>query len=139
MRGKTRRCEEKYLSLKCYCIRVSNMMSTYAYACFGGVPTPMRVASLVRTDFESFLQECYEQHLENQVEDASTAKEKGYDNDGDLIVCWLSSKRKVTIQDFKGKTLVKVGELEAELVEINANSENLQCSYNELVEYKLIL
>ncbi|TYK00078.1 RNA polymerase II transcriptional coactivator KELP [Cucumis melo var. makuwa] len=64
---------------------------------------------------------------------------KGYDDDGDLIVCWLSSKRKVTIQDFKGKTLVKVGELETELVEINANNAKLQCSYNELVEYKLIL
>uniref|UniRef100_A0A9I9EHE7 Uncharacterized protein n=1 Tax=Cucumis melo TaxID=3656 RepID=A0A9I9EHE7_CUCME len=64
----------------------------------------------------------------------------------------LSSKRKVTILDFKGKTLrlqirqnscqffmVKVGELETELVEINANNAKLQCSYNELVEYKLIL
>ena len=34
---------------------------------------------------------------------------------------------------------VKVGELETELVEINANNAKLQCSYNELVEYKLIL
>lgn len=34
---------------------------------------------------------------------------------------------------------VKLGELEAELIEINANSEKLQRSYNELVEYKLVL
>ncbi|PIN12095.1 Vacuolar H+-ATPase V0 sector, subunit a [Handroanthus impetiginosus] len=34
---------------------------------------------------------------------------------------------------------VKLGDLEAELVEINANSEKLQRSYNELVEYKLVL
>ena len=34
---------------------------------------------------------------------------------------------------------VKVGELETELVELNANNAKLQCSYNELVEYKLIL
>ncbi|KAL3539012.1 hypothetical protein ACH5RR_002378 [Cinchona calisaya] len=34
---------------------------------------------------------------------------------------------------------IKLGELEAELVEINANSEKLQRSYNELVEYKLVL
>ncbi|TYK05699.1 40S ribosomal protein S20-2 [Cucumis melo var. makuwa] len=34
---------------------------------------------------------------------------------------------------------VKVGELETELVEINANNAKLRCSYNELVEYKLIL
>ncbi|KAG9441792.1 hypothetical protein H6P81_017646 [Aristolochia fimbriata] len=34
---------------------------------------------------------------------------------------------------------IKLGELEAELVEINANSEKLQRTYNELMEYKLVL
>ncbi|XP_050366507.1 V-type proton ATPase subunit a3 [Argentina anserina] len=34
---------------------------------------------------------------------------------------------------------VKLGELEAELIEINANGDKLQRSYNELVEYKLVL
>ncbi|KAJ6707925.1 VACUOLAR PROTON ATPASES [Salix viminalis] len=34
---------------------------------------------------------------------------------------------------------VKLGELEAELVEMNTNNEKLQHSYNELVEYKLVL
>ncbi|GLT30626.1 hypothetical protein SLA2020_054180 [Shorea laevis] len=34
---------------------------------------------------------------------------------------------------------IKLGELEAELTEMNANGEKLQRSYNELVEYKLIL
>lgn len=34
---------------------------------------------------------------------------------------------------------IRLGELEAELVEINANSEKLQRSYNELAEYKLVL
>ncbi|KAI8004338.1 V-type proton ATPase subunit a3 [Camellia lanceoleosa] len=34
---------------------------------------------------------------------------------------------------------VKLGELEAELMEMNANSEKLQCAYNELLEYKLVL
>ncbi|XP_062176577.1 V-type proton ATPase subunit a3 [Alnus glutinosa] len=34
---------------------------------------------------------------------------------------------------------VKLGELEAELIEINANGEKLQRTYNELVEYKLVL
>lgn len=32
-----------------------------------------------------------------------------------------------------------LGDLEAELIEINANSEKLQRGYNELVEYKLVL
>ncbi|KAL0454145.1 UNVERIFIED_CONTAM: V-type proton ATPase subunit a3 [Sesamum latifolium] len=34
---------------------------------------------------------------------------------------------------------VKLGDLDAELVEINANGEKLQHSYNELMEYKLVL
>ncbi|KAK4424116.1 V-type proton ATPase subunit a3 [Sesamum alatum] len=34
---------------------------------------------------------------------------------------------------------VKLGDLDAELVEINANDEKLQHSYNELMEYKLVL
>lgn len=34
---------------------------------------------------------------------------------------------------------VKLGELEAELLEMNANSEKLEHSYNELIEYKLVL
>uniref|UniRef100_A0A1D1Y150 V-type proton ATPase subunit a n=1 Tax=Anthurium amnicola TaxID=1678845 RepID=A0A1D1Y150_9ARAE len=34
---------------------------------------------------------------------------------------------------------MKLGELEAELIEVNANSEKLQRTYNELLEYKLVL
>lgn len=34
---------------------------------------------------------------------------------------------------------VKLGELEAELIELNGNGEKLQRTYNELVEYKLVL
>ncbi|XP_059636860.1 V-type proton ATPase subunit a3-like [Cornus florida] len=34
---------------------------------------------------------------------------------------------------------VKLGELEAELIEMNANSGKLQHAYNELLEYKLVL
>jgi V-type H+-transporting ATPase subunit a len=34
---------------------------------------------------------------------------------------------------------IKLGELEAELVETNANQDKLQRSYNELVEYQLVL
>ena len=36
-------------------------------------------------------------------------------------------------------TQIKLGELEAELIEMNANSEKLQRAYNELLEYKLVL
>lgn len=66
--------------------------------------------ALVRKVVESFLQERSEDQPQEEAEDASAAKEKEYDDDGDLIVCWLSSKRKVTIQDFRGKTLVSIRE-----------------------------
>ncbi|XP_010455483.1 PREDICTED: RNA polymerase II transcriptional coactivator KELP-like [Camelina sativa] len=35
---------------------------------------------------------------------------KELDDDGDLIICRLSDKRRVTIQEFKGKTLVSIRE-----------------------------
>lgn len=34
---------------------------------------------------------------------------------------------------------MKFGELEAELMEMNSNSEKLQRAHNELLEYKLVL
>ncbi|ERM96201.1 hypothetical protein AMTRI_Chr09g14680 [Amborella trichopoda] len=34
---------------------------------------------------------------------------------------------------------IKLGELEAELIEVNSNNEKLQRTYNELMEYKLVL
>ncbi|KAL0795211.1 hypothetical protein Bca101_066588 [Brassica carinata] len=34
---------------------------------------------------------------------------------------------------------VKLGELEAEISKFNANNDKLQRSYNDLVEYKLLL
>ncbi|XP_068665275.1 RNA polymerase II transcriptional coactivator KELP-like [Aristolochia californica] len=38
------------------------------------------------------------------------AVDKEYDDDGDLIICRLSNKRRITIQDFRGKTLVSIRE-----------------------------
>ncbi|XP_026425823.1 RNA polymerase II transcriptional coactivator KELP-like [Papaver somniferum] len=35
---------------------------------------------------------------------------KEYEDNGDLIICQLSSRRKVTIQEFKGKALVSIRE-----------------------------
>ncbi|KAJ8763484.1 hypothetical protein K2173_002367 [Erythroxylum novogranatense] len=49
-------------------------------------------------------------------------------------------KKSVTRTDIDKDDLeVKLGELEAELVEMNVNNEKLQRTYNELVEYKIVL
>ncbi|KAF3435764.1 hypothetical protein FNV43_RR22856 [Rhamnella rubrinervis] len=52
----------------------------------------------------------------------------------------FSPKKSTTQADVNVDDLeVKLGELEAELIEMNANGEKLLRSYNELVEYKLVL
>lgn len=81
----------------------------------------------VRTVVESYLQDqqqpepgeaenakqVEEQEEEEEEEEKNQGKRlhaKEYDDDGDLIICQLSSRRKVTIQDFRGKTLVSIRE-----------------------------
>lgn len=45
--------------------------------------------TFVRNVVESFLQERSEEQPQDQPEDVSAAKEKEYDDGGDLIVCWV--------------------------------------------------
>ncbi|XP_021754392.1 RNA polymerase II transcriptional coactivator KELP-like [Chenopodium quinoa] len=53
-----------------------------------------------------------EEEEEEEEEESNKRRSDGkeYDDDGDLIICRLSEKRRVTIQDFKGKTLVSIRE-----------------------------
>ncbi|WCJ35271.1 V-type proton ATPase 116 kDa subunit a 1 [Euphorbia peplus] len=51
-----------------------------------------------------------------------------------------TSMRSVSSNDIDLDNLeVKLGELEVELIEMNSNNEKLERTYNELVEYKLVL
>ncbi|XP_021827942.1 V-type proton ATPase subunit a3 [Prunus avium] len=50
-----------------------------------------------------------------------------------------SSKSKRLVDVNVDDLEVKLGEFEAELIEMNSNSDKLQRSYNELIEYKLVL
>lgn len=63
----------------------------------------------VRHVVNSFLEE---QKAKQEAADAddNNDNQKEFDDDGDLIVCRLSEKRRVTIQDFRGKTLVSIRE-----------------------------
>ncbi|KVH95328.1 RNA polymerase II transcriptional coactivator KELP [Cynara cardunculus var. scolymus] len=53
---------------------------------------------------------------EEEEEDSEDERKKGkkgakeYDDDGDLIICRLSNKRRVTITEFRGKGLVSIRE-----------------------------
>ncbi|KAF8410527.1 hypothetical protein HHK36_003058 [Tetracentron sinense] len=48
---------------------------------------------------------------------------------------WSMTRVDIDLDDLE----VKLGELEAELIEMNANNEKLQRAYSELLEYKLVL
>ncbi|KAL0360612.1 UNVERIFIED_CONTAM: V-type proton ATPase subunit a2 [Sesamum radiatum] len=54
---------------------------------------------------------------------------------GFLSSSWSPMGTNVNLDELE----VKLGEYEAELLEMNANTEKLQRSYNELLEYKLVL
>ncbi|CAN1779023.1 RNA polymerase II transcriptional coactivator KELP [Linum perenne] len=62
----------------------------------------------VRHVVNKFLQEAAEK--EDEKEEAEEEEGKEYDDDGDLIICRLAPKRRVTIQNFKGRKLVSIRE-----------------------------
>ncbi|XVE58089.1 hypothetical protein DITRI_Ditri04bG0142500 [Diplodiscus trichospermus] len=68
----------------------------------------------VRHVVNSFLEEQKAKQKEAEAvaddDDDDNNNNKEFDDDGDLIVCRLSEKRRVTIQEFRGKTLVSIRE-----------------------------
>ncbi|KAF3448729.1 hypothetical protein FNV43_RR09442 [Rhamnella rubrinervis] len=62
--------------------------------------------AFVKQVVESFLEE--QQQQQHEDEQADDARE--YDEEGNPIICKLSEKRKVTVQEFRGKTLVSIRE-----------------------------
>ncbi|XVF12944.1 hypothetical protein REPUB_Repub08aG0163800 [Reevesia pubescens] len=65
----------------------------------------------VRHVVNSFLEEQKsKQQQQEEADDDNNNNNQEFDDDGDLIVCRLSEKRRVTIQDFRGKTLVSIRE-----------------------------
>ncbi|CAL4974480.1 unnamed protein product [Urochloa decumbens] len=51
-----------------------------------------------------------EEEEEEEEEAEGGARKREYDDNGDLILCRLSSKRRVTLSEFKGRTLVSIRE-----------------------------
>ncbi|XP_062074599.1 RNA polymerase II transcriptional coactivator KELP [Humulus lupulus] len=70
--------------------------------------------AFVKQVVRSFLEEQQQQEEEKEeAEEEEQERQTGdgeYDDEGNLIVCKLSEKRKVTVQDFRGKTLVSIRE-----------------------------
>ncbi|PWA64552.1 DEK, C-terminal [Artemisia annua] len=74
---------------------------------------------LVRNVVQAYLEqqqqgkEDEQQEVEEEEESEGEDEKKGgkeYDDDGDLIICRLSDKRRVTLTEFKGKSLVSIRE-----------------------------
>ncbi|KAL6174867.1 hypothetical protein ACLB2K_051512 [Fragaria x ananassa] len=67
--------------------------------------------AFVKQVVESFLDEQQRKHEEAEEEEAEEGKqEREVDENGDIVICRLSQKRKVTVQEFKGKPLVSLRE-----------------------------
>ncbi|GLT47432.1 hypothetical protein SLA2020_487580 [Shorea laevis] len=72
--------------------------------------------AFVKEVVASFLDELKAKEEEEEEEEAAAddgnkgSSNQEYDDDGDLIVCKLNDKRKVMIQEFRGKTLVSIRE-----------------------------
>ncbi|XP_015896029.3 RNA polymerase II transcriptional coactivator KELP [Ziziphus jujuba] len=72
---------------------------------------------LSKKPYKAFVKKVIETFLEEQAQDQEEEEEqeandgsREYDDEGNPIICKLSEKRKVTVQDFRGKTLVSIRE-----------------------------
>ncbi|XP_004298922.1 PREDICTED: RNA polymerase II transcriptional coactivator KELP [Fragaria vesca subsp. vesca] len=67
--------------------------------------------AFVKQVVESFLDEQQRKHEEaEEAEEDEGKQEREVDENGDIVICRLSHKRKVTVQEFKGKPLVSLRE-----------------------------
>ncbi|XP_068308448.1 RNA polymerase II transcriptional coactivator KELP-like [Pyrus communis] len=70
--------------------------------------------AFVKQVVQSFLEEQNQKEQDaaqkDQNPEADGAQEREYDDNGDLVICRLSAKRKVTLQEFRGKNLVSIRE-----------------------------
>ncbi|KAG7956290.1 hypothetical protein I3843_11G117000 [Carya illinoinensis] len=66
--------------------------------------------AFVKQIVQSFLEQQVEEEEEEEEEGGGGERRKEYDDEGNLIICRLSEKRRVTVQDFRGKTLVSIRE-----------------------------
>ncbi|XP_009341880.2 RNA polymerase II transcriptional coactivator KELP [Pyrus x bretschneideri] len=70
--------------------------------------------AFVKQVVQSFLEEQNQKEQDaaqkDQNPEADGAREREYDDNGDLVICRLSAKRKVTLQEFRGKNLVSIRE-----------------------------
>lgn len=78
----------------------------------GREPEPEPEPDRKKANTEAAEREPTEEEEEEEVEEdrGKSSGVKEYDDDGDLIICRLSDRRRVTIQDFRGKTLVSIRE-----------------------------
>ncbi|KAI9108479.1 hypothetical protein K1719_020670 [Acacia pycnantha] len=67
--------------------------------------------AFVKQVVELFIQEKQEeQEEEEENSQEQTYQDQEYDDEGNPIICKLSAQRRVTIQEFRGKTLVSIRE-----------------------------
>ncbi|GAB2273048.1 hypothetical protein Dimus_007857 [Dionaea muscipula] len=77
-----------------------------------------------------------EEEEEEQRGTKRSAGVKEYDDLGDRIICHLSDKRRVTIQEFKGKTLVSVREYYKKDGKMLPTSKGISLTVDQWLSFK---
>jgi hypothetical protein len=115
-------------------LKASNMDDTTEFQVRKSAAEKLGI-DLSQSDRKKFVRKVVESYLDEQQEKADQAQQadedeqaqeeeeeednskkrkkagaKEFDDDGDLIICRLSDKRRVTVTDFKGKTLLSIRE-----------------------------
>ncbi|KAJ6714318.1 RNA polymerase II TRANSCRIPTIONAL COACTIVATOR [Salix viminalis] len=71
---------------------------------------------LDKSEYKAYVRHVVNSYLEEQKakqeddEEETGKQEQEYDDEGNLVICRLSAKRKVTIQNFRGANLVSIRE-----------------------------
>ncbi|KAK7399092.1 hypothetical protein VNO78_10267 [Psophocarpus tetragonolobus] len=65
---------------------------------------------LSQRHFKALVKQLVQHFIQEKLQEQQLSHVKDYDDEGNLIICKLSDKRKVTVQNFQGKTLVSIRE-----------------------------
>lgn len=106
--------------------------------------------AFVKQIIEDFLlqkqQEQQNEKKEEEEEEKQQVKQEGasnrstvYDDSGDLVICELGKKRKVTIQDFKGRTFVSIREFYTKDGKELPSSKGISLTQEQWLAFKKIV
>lgn len=80
-----------------------------------------------------------EEEKQQVKQEGASNKSTVYDDSGDLVICELGKKRKVTIQDFKGRTFVSIREFYTKDGKELPSSKGISLTQEQWLAFKKIV